>query len=112
MNTPKSLLLTTEHKEKLEKLVKSGMTPAIIVQRAKILLLKADGRSNDSVAEELGINKRTVLLWTKKYRNRSANETLDDILSVSEGRGPKEEISGEAKTWMIGIACQKPKDLG
>lgn len=112
MNTPKPLLLTTEHKEKLEKLVKSGMTPAIIVQRAKILLFKADGRSNDSVADELGINKRTVLLWTKKYRNRSANETLDDILSVSEGRGPKEEFSGEAKTWMIGIACQKPKDLG
>ena len=51
MNT---LLLTTECKEKLEKLVKSGMIPAIIVQRAKILLLKADGRSNDSVADELG----------------------------------------------------------
>ncbi len=53
MNTPRPLLLTTEHKEKLEKLVKSGMTPAIIVQRAKILLFKADGRSNDSVAEAL-----------------------------------------------------------
>ena len=112
MNTPNPLLLTTEHKEKLQKLVKSGMTPAIIIQLAKILLFKADGRSNDSVADELGINKRTVLLWTQKYRNRSADETLDDILSVSKGRGPKEEISGEAKTWMIGIACQKPKDLG
>lgn len=112
MNTPKPLLLTTDHKEKLVKLVKSGMTPAIIIQRAKILLLKADGLSNDSVAEALGINKRTVLLWTQKYRNRSADETLDDILSVSKGRGPKEEISGEAKTWIIGIACQKPKDFG
>lgn len=112
MNTPKSLILTTEHKEKLEKLVKSGMTPAIIIQRAKILLLKADGCSNDSVADELGINKRTVLIWTHKYRDRSADETLDDILSVSPGRGPKEEISGEAKTWLISVACQKPKDLG
>ncbi|MDE7332021.1 MAG: hypothetical protein K2O16_07215 [Lachnospiraceae bacterium] len=54
MNTPKPLLLTTDHKEKLVKLVKSGMTPAIIIQRAKILLLKADGLSNDSVAEALG----------------------------------------------------------
>lgn len=51
------------------------MTPAIIIQRAKILLLKADGHSNESVAAELGINTRTVLLWTKKYRNRSDNET-------------------------------------
>lgn len=112
MNTPKALSLTEEHKEKLEKLVKSGMTPAIIIQRAKILLLKAEGRTNESVAEELSINKRTVLLWTQKYRNRSADETLEDILSVSKGRGPKETISGKAKTWIISIACQKPKDLG
>lgn len=52
MNTPMPLLLTNEHKEKL---VKSDMTPAIIVQRAKILPFKADVRSNDSVTEELGI---------------------------------------------------------
>ena len=62
MNTPKALLLTSEHKETLEKLVKSGMTPAIIIQRAKILLFKAAGRTNEFVADELGINKRTVLL--------------------------------------------------
>ena len=59
------------------------MIPTIIVQRAKILLFKADGRSNESVADELGIDKRTVLLWPRKYRNRSANETLNNILSVS-----------------------------
>ncbi|MEY8395779.1 helix-turn-helix domain-containing protein [Lachnospiraceae bacterium 45-P1] len=47
-----------------------------MVQRAKILLLKAEGRSIDSIAEELGINRRTVLLWTQKYRNRSADDTL------------------------------------
>ncbi len=111
MNTPKPLLLTTEHKEKLEKIIRSGMTPAIIVQRAKILLFKANGRSNDSVAEGLGINKGIALLWTQKYCNRSADETPDDSLNVSEGRNPKEEISCEAKTWIIGIACQKPKGL-
>jgi len=65
-----------EHKETYIKLVKSGMTPVIMVQRAKILLLKAEGRSIDSIAEEIGINRRTVLLWTQKYRNRSADDTL------------------------------------
>ena len=43
------------------------MTPVIIAQRAKILLYKSQGMSNDIVAEKLGINKRTVLLWTKRY---------------------------------------------
>ncbi len=112
MNKPKALALESEHKQYLEKLIRSGMTPVIIVQRAKILLYKSQGRSNDEIAEELGINKRTVLLWNKKYKNRKPEDTIDSILSVSEGRGPKEEITGEAKTWLISIACMKPKDLG
>ncbi len=112
MNKPKALALESEHKQYLEKLIRSGMTPVIIVQRAKILLYKSQGRSNDEIADELGINKRTVLLWNKKYKNRKPEDTIDDILSVSKGRGPKEEITGEAKTWLISIACMKPKDLG
>ena len=112
MNKPKALTLEPEHRQYLEKLTHSGMTPIIIAQRAKILLFKSQGRSNDDIAEELGINKRTVMLWNKKYLNRSKDDTIDDILSVSEGRGPKEEITGEAKTWLISIACMKPKDLG
>ncbi len=112
MNKPKALALESEHRQYLEKLIRSGMTPVIIIQRAKILLYKSQGRSNDEIAEELGINKRTVLLWNKKYKNRKPEDTIDDILSVSEGRGPKEKITGEAKTWLISIACMKPKDLG
>ena len=67
MNKPKALLLKPEHKAELEKLLKSGMTPVIIAQRAKILLSKANGMSNEAIAEELGINVRTVLLWCNKY---------------------------------------------
>ncbi len=112
MNKPKSLQLKSEHKSQLEKLVKSGMTPVIIAQRAKILLYKSQGESNDAIADKLGINKRTVLLWVNKYINRSEDDTLDDILSVAKGRGCKEEITGEAKTWLISVACSKPKDYG
>lgn len=112
MNKPKALLLKPEHKAELEKLLKSGMTPVIIAQRAKILLSKANGMSNEAIAEELGINVRTVLLWCNKYANRTDDETLDKLLNVSKGRGCKEEITGEAKTWLLSIACMKPKDLG
>ena len=99
-------------KVELEKLVKSGMTPVVISQRAQILLKKAEGKSSTVVADEIGVNRHTVELWCKKYRNRGANQTIPDVLSVSEGRGRKEEITGEAKTWLISIACMKPKDLG
>lgn len=104
--------LQSEDKTELEKLVKSGMTPVIIRQRANILLKKADNMSCVAIADELGINRHTVELWVQKYRNRTQEQDLMELLSVSEGRGRKEEITGEAKTWLISIACMKPKDLG
>lgn len=104
--------LSAEDKTELEKMVKSGMTPVVISQRAKILLKKAENKSCSEIATELGVNRHTVELWCQKYRNRTKEQSLIDILSVSEGRGRKDEITGEAKTWLISIACMKPKDLG
>lgn len=104
--------LQPEDKIELEKLVKSGMTPVSVSQRANILLKKADNMSSIAIADELGINRHTVELWVQKYRNRTDDQDLMTLLNVSEGRGRKEEITGEAKTWLISIACMKPKDLG
>lgn len=112
MKKAKKLEITPEHKAELEKLLKSGMTPVIIAQRAKILMAKSEGKPNNQIADELGINTRTVLLWVNKYINRNENDSLHELLNVSKGRGCKEEITGEAKTWLISVACQKPKDLG
>ena len=104
--------LRPEDKIKLEKLVKSSMTPVCISQRANILLKKADNMSSIVIANELGVSRHTVELWVRKYRNRSIDQDLMTLLNVSKGRGRKEEITGEAKTWLISIACMKPKDLG
>lgn len=104
--------LEADHKIVLEKLSKSGMTPVLTAQRAKILLLKEQGKSCSDIAEELGISRHTAELWIKKYRTRTQTDTIEDLLSVSEGRGRKEEITGEARTWLISVACMKPKELG
>ncbi len=105
-------ILEDEHKTNLEKLSHSGMTPVLIAQRAKILLLKSEGLSSNAIAEKLSVNRHTVELWVKKYRNRTPKQSLDELLNVDEGRGRKEEISGEAKTWLISVACTQPKELG
>ena len=104
--------LQPNDKVELEKIVKSGMTPVIISRRAMILLKKAENKSSKIVAQEMSINRHTVELWCNKYRNRTPEQTIYDILNVSLGRGRKEEITGEAKTWLISVACMKPKDLG
>ena len=104
--------LEQNHKAELEKLANSGMTPVVIAQRAKILLMKADGKSATAIADELGVSRHTAELWIKKYRSRSKEDSIEDLLNVDKGRGRKEEITGEAKTWLISIACTQPKDYG
>jgi predicted regulator of amino acid metabolism with ACT domain len=68
--------LQADDKAVLEKLVKSGMTPVIISQRAQILLKKAENKSSTKVAEELNVNRHTVELWCQKYRNRTPEQTI------------------------------------
>ena len=104
--------LQPNDKVEIERIIKSGMTPVIISKRAMILLKKAENKSSKIVAQEMSINRHTVELWCNKYRNRMPEQTIYDILNVSPGRGRKEEITGEAKTWLISVACMKPKDLG
>lgn len=104
--------LEDSHKAELKKLVNSGMTPVVIAQRAKILLLKDAGKSATAIADEVGVSRHTAELWIKKYRARSEGDSIEDLLNVRKGRGRKEEITGEAKTWLISVACTQPKDFG
>ncbi len=106
------VFIRTNTQSRTQKNVKSGMSPIIIAQRAKILLLKDDGKSGESIAEELGINRHTIDLWNKKYRQRKPENSIMELISVSEGRGRKKEITREAKTWLISVACQKTTDFG
>ena len=104
--------LDDNHKAELEKLANSGMTPVVIAQRAKILLLKESGKSATAIADEVGVSRHTAELWIKKYRSRSEDDTIENLLNVEKGRGRKEEITGEAKTWLISVACTQPKHFG
>jgi transposase len=104
--------LEADHKAELEKLARSGMTPILIAQRANILLLKDAGKSSTAIADEIGVSRHTAELWIKKYRTRSEKDTIEELLNVGKGRGRKEEITGEAKTWLISVACTQPKDFG
>lgn len=104
--------LDDNHRAELEKLANSGMTPVLIAQRAKILLLKDAGKSATAIADEVGVSRHTAELWIKKYRTRSDEDSIEDLLNVGKGRGRKEEITGEAKTWLISVACTQPKDFG
>jgi transposase len=52
--------------------------PAVVAQRAKILLLAAEGVANTEIARRLGISRPTVIAWRKRYIHRGLAYGLAD----------------------------------
>ena len=92
----------------LQDLCRCRTIQAQIVDRAKILLYKAQGESNQAIADRIDVNINTVKLCLKKYRHGGIKEALYD----APRKGRPIEITDDAVTWMIDIACQRPADLG
>ena len=74
-----------------EGLAASQAAPHRQVQRAKALLLAADGVANSHIAQRIGVSVGTVRAW----RDRFAEDGLAKLGQVRRGRGRKPSISEE-----------------
>ena len=108
MNKARKIILSESDRASLEKTVRSRTEQVQVVQRAKILLLKADGASLEEIAGKLEININSVHLCVRKY----VAGGIDNALFDAPGRGRNPEITDDEKAWVINIACQRPYDLG
>ena len=102
------LHLSAEERNQLETIMRTRTLQAQVVSRARILLLKADGDSVDTIAEKVDLNRNSVLLCLKKYNAGGIENAIYD----APGRGRNAEITDEEKAWIINVACQKPVELG
>ena len=102
------ITLTPEERSYLELQTRSRTIQAQTVCRARILLLKADGEPIDVIADKVGLNRCSVMLCLKKFKEGGVENALFD----APGRGRNAEITDDEKAWIISIACQKPVDLG
>ena len=100
--------LSAEEREYLEAQTRARTIQAQTVNRARILLLKADGCSINDIADKVGINRKSVMLCLNKYAEGGVENALFD----APGRGRNAEITDDEKAWIINIACQKPIDFG
>lgn len=107
-NIIKNILLTDEDKCYLNKLLNQSTLEVRIYQRARILLLKSEGITNEAVADKLDIGIGVVTRCLKKFKDGGIEIALHD----NKGRGRKAEITDDDITWVISKACQKPKDYG
>ena len=100
-------MTATDH-DRLEAITRARTLQAQVVTRARILLLKEAGDSVDAIAEKVNLNRNSVLLCLKKYKEGGVDHAIYD----APGRGRNAEITDDEKTWIINIACQKPCEFG
>lgn len=100
--------LTSADREYLELQTRARTIQAQTVNRARILLLKADGHSIDDITDKVGMNRKSVMLCLSKFKEGGIENALFD----APGRGRNPEITDEEKAWIINIACQRPADFG
>ena len=105
---PNTITLTKEERDYLETQTRARTIQAQTVNRARILLLKADGVSINVIADKIGINRKSVMLCLNKF----AEGGIENALFDAPGRGRNAEITDDEKAWIINIACQKPVDFG
>lgn len=59
--------LTELQRAELQKVARSRRTPQAVAQRARIVLMTADGTGPSAIGEELGISQPTIRKWRTRY---------------------------------------------
>jgi transposase len=103
-----ALSLASVDRAWLDQLAQSRTEPIAHVQRAQILLRYAEGQTVSAVAQALHTNRPRVERCVAKALELGVRAALRDL----PGRGRRRSMSDEDRTWVIDLACQKPKDLG
>lgn len=99
------IILTTEERAELESLTRRTTIDFRIGQRARIILLSADGLKNGEVAERAGCSPATVTKW----RRRWFEEGLDGM-SDAPRSGPPRTVTDEKVEEVIALTLEtKPK---
>jgi len=87
--------LTHGDRERLEGMTRGRTLAARLVQRAKMILLTAEGHSQREIAEVLGCNFKTVGEWQRRW----IAEGFEGIEKERPGRG--------RKSWVIPVVSQE-----
>ena len=100
-----ALELREGDREELSRWTRSSAIRAGLAQRARIVLLAADGLSNTAIAEQVGVSRPTVIGWRSRYQVRGIDGLAD------EDRSGRPRVIDRAKVIATTLA-PPPKKYG
>ena len=77
--------LSPSERQQIQQWVAAHGTPQQVALRCRIVLASAEGQSDVAIAQQLSINRKTVMLW----RQRFSEQRLDGVWEIAPGRGRK-----------------------
>ena len=76
---------TPSEQQQIQRWLDAHGTPQQVALRCRIVLASAEGQSDVTIAERLSVNRKTVILW----RRRFSEQRLDGLWEIAPGRGRK-----------------------
>lgn len=125
MPTPKAKVCTVSSRQYqlLEQISRKATNPQRLVERAKLVLLAADGINNTEISNLLQMNRNQVRMWRARWANASASleiaetpETSDkkliqliiDVLSDQPRSGKPATFTVDDIVQIVAVACEHP----
>jgi transposase len=120
-------LTITERQQDILLTIRNATTaPSHLRQRASIILLAFDGLRNEDIAERIGLGRRQVGRWRRRWAkawsgliDRECRETRADLrraieaLLTDEARpGAPGKFTPEQVTQILAVACEPPEKSG
>ena len=102
-----SITLSESEINRLEQWIRAGSTPQQVVLRARIIVSAARGRSDQHLARELKVQRRTAALWRRRVREQG----IGCVWEIAPGRGRKAHY-GRAAVARIVEATLQTKPAG
>lgn len=104
---PRPVQVPLLERARLSELANSQQAPFVVVRRAKMISLLAEGVGPIEVARQLGCSERNVRKWRSRWEGAPCIETLRD----RERSGRPAGIGPQARCHVIQLACDRPDKL-
>jgi transposase len=101
-----ALPITPDDRAVLRHWSSATQAPAVVVQRARILLLAAEGVANTEIAERLGISRPTVIAWRQRY----ARDGLTAGLADRPRRGRPQTVRRSRRAEILATTLAPPPE--
>lgn len=104
--TAARITLTQEQQQVLEKLVRTHSTPQQLVMRARMILLAGERYNVGTTAQRLGVWRKTVSEWRKRWLSADEGTGVAERLSDAPRSGVPAKFTPENICAIIALACE------